>query len=334
MILLYNNEWGNKEQFAGYKPPRHYSCIYDPNDPNGVSETIDIYHNFSHKPDFAYPYSTDPNVFINIHLAYDSFCRDKGSPNLPYADQNDIDAEYRVADDYVDVGADEISCSNVYNAYDWNADGIVNYGDFNRFAQNWLAHDPNDPALLDPNDPMYEEYHDPNSPYYISPERQEQWHTEGYQWNFVSTSDSMYSIDVADLLFMLDDSPWLWVACWRHDIQEMQQQTQQFMMMSSSSFIAEPTTTLQIETEVKQPAEPVLTPAKTVPVQAIEAEPVAVEEELNPAVEQANILSLIEDIDGLINAGGDDAEAWQEIKNLLEQALVDTEDAANDPNEF
>ena len=57
-------------------------------------------------------------------------------------------------------------------------------------------------------------------------------------------------------------------------------------------------------------------------------------EEFNPAVERANILSLLEDIDALIAAGGEDAETWQKVKNILEQTLVDTEDTINDPNEI
>jgi len=56
--------------------------------------------------------------------------------------------------------------------------------------------------------------------------------------------------------------------------------------------------------------------------------------EIDPVAETENILSLLEDINGLIDAGGDDAEAWQEIKNLLEQTLVDMEDTSSEPNEF
>ena len=231
-IIWYNNQTGNKEQFAGWKVHPQYSCVQDdPNDPYGVSEVIDGRNNFSHKPDFAYPYSNDPNVFINVHLATEpySFCKDKGSPNLLYENQTDMDGEARVADDYVDVGADEISCSSVYNAYDWNADGIVNYGEFNKFSQNWLAHDPNDPAIIDPNYPMYGPYHDPSSLWYIRPSQLEQWHSEGYKYNLSTVGESLYSIDVADLLEFIGQYPdtdhWLWVACWRHDIEQMQQMT-------------------------------------------------------------------------------------------------------------
>ena len=56
--------------------------------------------------------------------------------------------------------------------------------------------------------------------------------------------------------------------------------------------------------------------------------------EMDSAAETENILSLLEDIDTLINAGGSDAEAWQEIKNLLEQSLMETEDTSIETAEF
>jgi uncharacterized repeat protein (TIGR01451 family) len=334
-IIWYNND--NGEQFAGYKPPRHYSCIFDPNNADGANETIDSNGNFSHKPDFAYPYPTDPNVWVNIHLAPDSFCKEKGNPNnLLYTDQNDMDAEYRVADGRVDVGADEISCDNVYNVYDWNADGLVNLGEFKKFSQSWLAHDPNDPALLDPNDPMYDEYHDPNSPYYISPKSQEQWHNEGYQWNFVSTNGSMYSIDVADLLYMLDDSPWLWTACWRHDIEEMQQQMSMFILSNAEAMMASvpPETSQLIEAVSVAPVK--IIPAENValPVETATAAESVEAVEFDPIAEREQIVSLLEDITVFIDTGGEDAQAWQEIKDLLEQSLTELEEMAIETTEF
>ena len=331
-IIWYNNEGGNGEQFAGWKVHPQYSCVQDdPNDPYGVSEVIDGRNNFSHKPDFAYSYSNDPNVCINVHLATNpySFCKDKGSPNLSYADQNDIDGEARVADEAVDVGADEINCYDVYNPLDWDADGIVGMPEFNKFSQNWLSHDPNDPAIIDPNYPMYGPYHDPSSPWYIRPSQLEQWHSEGYKYNLSTVGESLYSIDVADLMVFLDEAPWSWVACWRHDIQEMQQQS---MMMGGSQqmmMTSVPSTSLEslqsTETSIPAMAESVEIIPTTEPIEP---------EEFNPAVERANILSLLEDIDALIAAGGDDAETWQKVKNILEQTLVDTEDTINDPNEI
>jgi hypothetical protein len=322
-IIWYNNN--NGEQFAGYKPPRHYSCIYDPNDEYGTSETIDGNHNFSHKPDFAYPYSTDPNVCINIHLAPDSFCKEKGNPNLSYADQNDIDAEYRVADDYVDVGADEIHCDQISNALDWDADGIVNLNEFRKFSDVWLSHDPNDPAVLDPNNPV----NDPNSPSYIKPEQLEAWYPDGWKLNFSIEEDSAYSIDVADLLVFLDDAPWLWVACWRTYIQEMQQMNM-FALSNAEGLAPSGSEEItpsapSISMEISQPVEATVSVPVTESVEAVET---------NPAAQREQVLSLLEDINTLIGVGGDDAELWLEIKNLLEQTLVETEDTVNEPNEF
>jgi hypothetical protein len=57
-------------------------------------------------------------------------------------------------------------------------------------------------------------------------------------------------------------------------------------------------------------------------------------EVFDPVVERATILSLLDDIDEFINAGGEDVQTWQEIKNILEQSLVDMEDMINDPNEI
>jgi uncharacterized repeat protein (TIGR01451 family) len=327
-IIWYNNEQGDGEQFVGRKPNRHYSCIYDPNYPGGTNETIDSNHNFSHKPDFAYPYSADPNVLINIHLAPDSFCKEKGNPNLSYADQNDIDAEYRVADNYVDVGADEISCSVVYNAFDWNADGIVNYGEINKYSQNWLAHDPNDPAIIDPNNPNYEYVTDPNSPGYIDPNRCENWYSVAYKYNLSTEGDSLYSIDTADLMVLVEDAPWVWVACWRHDIQEMQQMNmimgggEQMMSSIPSAFLESSQSAETTMFAIVEPLEVSLTTDVIEPV------------EIDPAVERANILSLLDDIDEFIDAGGDDAETWKEMKILLEQSLADIEDMINDPNKI
>jgi hypothetical protein len=56
--------------------------------------------------------------------------------------------------------------------------------------------------------------------------------------------------------------------------------------------------------------------------------------EINPAVEREQVLLLLETVEEFIDSGGDDAEAWQEIKNLLEQTLAETEDTTNEPNDF
>jgi uncharacterized repeat protein (TIGR01451 family) len=199
-ILWYNNQAGNGEQCSGYWIIPHYSCVYDPNDPSGTRTTFYGDHNFSHKPDFAY--NNEPN---NVHLAANSYCINKGNPGLTYTGQMDIDGEERVMGSFVDVGADEVNpeCNDVFNAYDWNADGVINYGEFEKFSRAWLTCDPNRPGGTggyDPNDLRH--------------------------WNPRCDLDLDYDVDLADLMLFIPN--WLWTACWRLDLQPEQLE----MMMS------------------------------------------------------------------------------------------------------
>lgn len=203
-ILWYNNQTGNGAQFAGHRAPTYYSCIYDPNDPACTSTTLDANFNFTHKPDFAF--NNEPN---NVHLAANSFCINKGNPNLTYPDQLDIDGEDRVMGSYVDVGADEVNpeCDEVYHPLDWNADGVVNLVEFYDFSVAWLTCDPNRPggtSGYDPNDLL--------------------------RWNPRCDLDQDYDVDLTDLLIFVEDDPqnWLWIACWRLDLQA--EQLEQMMM--------------------------------------------------------------------------------------------------------
>jgi Cft2 family RNA processing exonuclease len=77
--------------------------------------------------------------------------------------------------------------------------------------------------------------------------------------------------------------------------------------------------------EISPPVETTVSVPVSESVETVETDPVA---------EREQIVSLLEEIDALIAAGGEDAETWQEIKILLEQTLAETEDTANDPNEF
>ena len=124
---------------------------------------------------------------------------------------------------YVDVGAYEVVCGDVANDYDWNADGLVNLHEFAKFSRVWLAHDPNDPALTDPNHVDYFYLTDPNSPGYVTLSSKAAWYPDGHNFNYVTTGTSQYRIDLADLIFFLEDAPWLWKACWV-DLEEMQMQ--------------------------------------------------------------------------------------------------------------
>jgi hypothetical protein len=203
-ILWYNNQAGNGEQQAGHISPTHYSCVYDPNDPSGTSTTFDANNNFSHKPDFAY--SNEPN---NVHLAANSYCINKGNPNLTYADANDIDHEDRIMGNRIYVGADEVNpeCDDVFHPLDWNADGIVNYLEFEKFSSAWMTCDPSRPGGTSGYDA-----------------------TDLLRWNPVCDLDHDYDVDLADLVILANSANgnWLWVACWRLDLQPEQLE----MMMS------------------------------------------------------------------------------------------------------
>lgn len=192
-IVYYNNS-GGLQLNAKLNPDTvaHYSCIQDCNEIQGVTT------NYNHVPEFAYeidPYGTpDPN---NYHLAADSFCKEKGNQSLSYTSQVDMDNDERLYGTFVDIGADEVQCTDVSNNLDWNADGLVNYIEFSAFAQAWLSHDPDDPTPPDPNDTVY--------------------------WNplcnldATENTDTEYVIDLADLKVFVNDTPWLWEACWKGD---------------------------------------------------------------------------------------------------------------------
>lgn len=209
-ILWYNNA-GN-DQFAGFQKDRiQYSCIYDPNNPQG-SLIPDVNYNISANPQFAY---IDPN---NVRIAYASPCKDAGNPYLSYDDQVDMDDRIRVADLVVDIGAYEVVCEDTSNAWDWNADGLVNLAEFNAFARVWRAHDPADPALYDPNYPEHEYLTDPNGPGIVTTTSVALWYPDGHTLNYSTVGLSQYAIDLADLMVWIEDSPWLWTACWKTDI--------------------------------------------------------------------------------------------------------------------
>jgi len=170
---------------------------------------VDEQLHFAGNPCFAY---TDPN---NLHLAYNSPCKDMGNPVHTFEDVGlyDIDGEERIVDVRVDIGADEIdSCDDdlseddIYHPRDWNADGSVNMEEFLNFSGAWLSCEPNFPG-------------DPN------------------HWNPVcnldKTGDSEHKIDLADLEIFISETPWLWTACWKQ-AQMNRSETIYYSMMSGS----------------------------------------------------------------------------------------------------
>jgi len=188
-ILWGNNQSGDRYQLFGCLA--YYSCLSDPNDPNGVNDIPDqTYHNITADPNFPYPAES-----YNYHLAYDSPCKDKGDSNLVIPGELDMDGEYRIDDtiEIVDMGADEVHCEDVYNPLDWaGADGLVNLLEFSDMAAAWLSMDPNQTPEPDPNDSA--------------------------NWNPICDLDKDLDVDIDDLVLLCDE--WLWRACWR-DTEEM-----------------------------------------------------------------------------------------------------------------
>jgi len=190
-IIWQNNTWhpdpNDWHQLSGYGTT-YYSCVTDPNDPNGLAggaATPDGNYNISANPRFAY---SDPNYPHNYHLTADSPCIDKGDDSV-VTDETDIDNGERIVDwlssttNDVDMGADELSCEDVENVADLNSNGVVNLAEFAMFSAAWLSEDPNDTGLPDPN------------------------------WNGRCDINDSGIIDLADLVAVADN--WLWSACWR-----------------------------------------------------------------------------------------------------------------------
>ena len=90
-------------------------------------------YNINIDPQFAY---FDPN---NMRIAYSSPCRDTGNPFLNYDDQFEMDRKDRINGLAVDRGAYEITCDDISNDWDWNADGFVNLQEYARLAAVWCA---------------------------------------------------------------------------------------------------------------------------------------------------------------------------------------------------
>ncbi len=299
--------WGNKDngqQLEGYRTA-YYSCIYDPNYPNQTTPD-GTYHNISCNPVFAEGGWPESGVY---RLLAASPCVDKGDPALSYSNQMDMDGEDRVYGYTADMGADEacacdgtLTDDDIYNEYDWDYDGLVNLAEFNTFSKAWLSHDPNDPALTDPNSPM----NDPNSSYYVSLTDKERWEP---MCDFVTSGNSQYVIDLADLMIWVEDSPWLWHACWRMDITEMLQQQQMMMSLPEQS---QQLMTQQIE------AMPMETQLIETPVEAVPMEAVAVAEIPIP---EKSIEEQLADIQ--------DAAKWLEELWLSEPELQSEIDSAS-----
>ncbi len=176
-----------------------YCCIEDCNDVN---------NNISVDPEFIY---FDPN---NVRITVGGPCHDSGLTLQESYAQVDMDNRIRVLGAAVDRGAYEIECEDTANSFDRNYNGLVNLHEFADFSRVWLAHDPNDPAVSDPNHSNYEYYTDPNNADYVTPSSLAAWYPDGVKFNYSTTGASEYTIDLADLMYWVDEAPWLWRACW------------------------------------------------------------------------------------------------------------------------
>jgi uncharacterized repeat protein (TIGR01451 family) len=277
-ILWHNN--GGGEQFSGFSRSHiRYSCIYDPNDPQGESTVKDAHFNFTTNPKFAY---NDPN---NLHIAYDSPCKDAGSPYLSYAGQLDMDRKDRVYGLTADAGAYEITCEDISNELDLNADGLVNFVEFASLARAWLSRDPNDPAL-------------PTDPNLIDP-------NDFIGWNPVWDLDGDYAVGLQDLVLFAQETPWLWTACWL-DIESLtlpqMASVGEEILMRSGNFVGLEDLQVSYET-MKQPA-------------------LSVDQQISQLQEAIAFLEQLWREDPAIQQVID-AEAWQEFMKTLHQGLFE-----------
>jgi hypothetical protein len=128
-----------------------------------------------------------------------------------------MDGDGRVYGDKVEIGADEVTCTETSHPNDWNADGVVNFEEFKCFSQAWLA------VSTDPN------------------------------YNASCDLDTDLDVDLTDLMIFIDDTPWLWIACWKTDLLELQQQQAMQMMSSSISLESVGVTTVTVAASASGP---------------------------------------------------------------------------------
>ena len=224
--------WGNYDGASQTYGCTLEYCCYETSSPSGTG-------NFNSDPGFAY---TEPNA-CNYHLAEDSNCIDAGDNTDVGVDETDIDGDDRIYNDYVDMGADEYTCSDVYNELDFNGDRLVDLKEFSYFSTAWFSHDPNDP-VCDPNHPNY--IGNPNDPDHITETQKENWNPICN----LDTLNSPYSIDIYDLVVFAPD--WLWESCWGYGEAWQPMEMAGMMESMAAGSIAMP---LQTTTE-PQPMDP------------------------------------------------------------------------------
>jgi len=114
-VITYNDVWGHK---AGY----NYGG-------GGITDQTGVNGNISEDPNFVNP---DAN---NYHIDPNSPCINAGDPSYTAEpNQTDIDAEQRIFDSIVDMGADEM----LTNPFDLDTNGVVGYPELETLTNEWL----------------------------------------------------------------------------------------------------------------------------------------------------------------------------------------------------
>jgi hypothetical protein len=182
--------WGNWQSGSTYGRQYEggmgvwYSCVMNWTDSNSCTNL---------NPQFAY---SDPNTPLGWHILPNSPCKNTGCPPATlYTGEKDIDNQDRVYDGTVDMGADEVTCEDIYNPLDWNHDGLVNLKEFAIFANAWQSHSPQQSGV------------DPNL---------------CVRWNETVNLNPDYVIDFKDLRFFCQGyqgyAGYPWMACWHPPI--------------------------------------------------------------------------------------------------------------------
>ena len=202
------------------------NCILWSNNSGGSQTTgCALSYCYTADPNFAY---SDPNL-DNYHLdPVNSQCIDTGNTISAMYEEFDIDGADRIYNGTVDIGADEVDCTDVSSDYDFNADGLVNLGDLAKLSSAWNTIENPDPNLPeDPNDPDY-------------------YRIRNYDEICDLVADGV--IDANDLNAFA--TQWLWQACWKQNI--AQQSRQMSIPMSIQTTAAELPT---LETQILQTTE-------------------------------------------------------------------------------
>ncbi len=279
-ILYANHADGGYVDYSGFWTTQN-CCLTDANDLQRTATPTGSNGNLRGNPVFAY---SDISLG-NFHLSYTSPCKNAGSNTGVGIDETDMDQDERILDSTVEIGADEVACEDVSHPLDYNADGIVNYGEFELFSRAWLTHDPNDPQMppgIDPNDFVH--------------------------WNPQCDLDLDYDVDLEDIVIFADyqNGFWLWVACWKQsDIQMIMESMS--VLQANESLTAR---SAELQTDSLITFDPLFSQDIFL-------------SKRDPLIEKANVRLIIEDLDLSIQKGHENQEGILEIMAYLDQMLLE-----------